>query len=126
MHGSAYAYSHPLLKVRSHKDGIANPAEPNECVFARRNELDGLPFGPRSVQRRMVAFATRSISVFMLSSSLFFSIRIWLEVLFLRLIVGPLFGRFLDATGQKMTTYGQKMISLFLSRAETKMLPDAA
>ena len=41
------------------------------------------------------------------------------EVLFLRLIVGPRFGRFLDATGQKMTSLGQKMASLLLSRVDT-------
>ena len=50
------------------------------------------------------------------------------EVLFLRLIVGPLFGRFLDATGQKMTSLGQKMTSLgqkmaslLLSRVDTDL-----
>ena len=33
-------------------------------------------------------------------------------MLFLRLIVGPLFGRFLNATGHFLTTLGQKMTSL--------------
>ena len=52
----------------------------------------------------------------------------YVEVLFLRLIVGPLFGRFLDATGQKMTSLGQKMTSLgqkmtslLLSRVDTDL-----
>ena len=53
VHGSAYAYSHPILKVRSLKDGIANLDEAHQCVLVCANELIGLPCGPRSIQRRM-------------------------------------------------------------------------